>query len=316
MIDVAGPWAQSVTGPVPAADLGPAYCHEHLLTDPAPRLAGEDRDLVLDDEARSAAELRDFRVAGGRTLVEVTAPEFGRSPAGLRRLAEATGVTVIATTGHVCTEYWSGVLDLDPVPEAALADRFVTDLLAGMDGTEVRAGIIKAGSSRDEVTPTEAKVLRAAARAQRETGAPITTHTTAGTVPLEQVRILERAGADLDHVCIGHLDRRLDWPTHRELAGTGVFLGYDCVSKEQYQPDALRAEFVARLAEAGYGDRVVLSGDLARRSYLRAWGGGPGYGYLLGPFQELLRQAGLDGAQRRALLVGNPAELLAWRRPP
>jgi predicted metal-dependent phosphotriesterase family hydrolase len=313
VMGVADPWTQTVTGPVPAADLGPVYCHEHLLTDPAPRLAGEDRDLVLDDEARSAAELRDFRAAGGRTLVEVTAPEFGRDPAGLRRLAEATGITVIATTGHVCTEYWSGVLDLDPVPELVLADRFVAELLAGMDGTTVRAGIIKAGSSRDAVTPTEEKVLRAAARAQRETGAPITTHTTAGTAPLEQVRILERAGAELDHVCIGHLDRRLDWPTHREVASTGVFLGYDCVSKEQYQPDALRAEFIARLAGAGYGDRVVLAGDLARRSYLRAWGGGPGYGYLLGPFQDLLREAGLDDGQRRSLLVDNPARLLAWR---
>jgi phosphotriesterase-related protein len=312
---MSGSWAQAVGGRVAARELGPTYCHEHLLTSPAPRLAGPDRDLVLDDEARAAAGLRDFRAAGGRTLVELTAPEFGRDPRGLRRLADATRVTVIATTGHVCTEYWRGVLDVDSWSEARLTDDMLGDLLSGMDGTDVRAGLIKAGSSLDEVTPAEERVLRAAARAQCATGAPITTHTTAGTAALDQVRILERAGADLDHVCIGHLDRRLDWPTHQELARRGVFLGYDCISKEQYQPDALRASFVARLVEAGHGHQVVLAGDLARRRYLPAWGGGPGYGYILGPFVDMLRRAGLGEAARRALLVDNPARLLAWRPP-
>jgi phosphotriesterase-related protein len=264
---------------------------------------------------RAAAELRDFQAAGGRTIVELTAPEFGRDPAGLRRLAAATGATIVATTGHVCTEYWRGVLDVDSQPESRLVDDMVGDLLTGMDGTDVRAGIIKAGSSLDGITPGEERVLRAAARAQRQTGAPITTHTTAGTVPLGQVRVLDRAGADLGHVCIGHLDRRLDWRTHLELARTGVFLGYDCISKEQYQPDALRTTFIARLVEAGHGHQIVLAGDLARRRYLRAWGGGPGYGYVLGPFMTMLRGAGLDDAACRALLVDNPARLLAWRPP-
>jgi 5-phospho-D-xylono-1,4-lactonase len=124
-----------------------------------------------------------------------------------------------------------------------------------MDGTDVRAGVIKVSSSLDRVTDPEARVIRAAAAAQRETGAPITTHTTAGTAAMAQVRALERAGADLSHVCVGHLDRRLVWEDHLELARTGVFLGYDCVGKEQHQPDAERVRFILRLVEAGHGWR-------------------------------------------------------------
>jgi phosphotriesterase-related protein len=129
-----------------------------------------------------------------------------------------------------------------------------------MDGTDVRAGVIKVGSSLDRVTELEHRVIRAAAAAQRETGAPITTHTTAGTAAIQQVRALEAAEADRSHVGVGHLDRRLVWDDHLALARTGVFLGYDCVGKEQYQPDAERVRFIVRLAEAGHARQVLLAG--------------------------------------------------------
>lgn len=305
-------FVRTVTGDLDPAKLGKTYCHEHLLTRPGEHLTREDADLVLDDEDRAAAELERFRGAGGQSLVEVTTPEYGREPAGLRRLAERTFVNIVAATGHVSEEYWRGVIDLDAAPEAQLVDEFVRDLLEGMDGGSVRAGVIKAGSSLDRATSSERKVIRAAAAAQRDTGAPITTHTTAGTASLEQVRLLEQAGADLRHVCVGHLDRRLVWSEHLELASSGVFLGYDCVSKEQYEPDANRAEFIVRLAEHGFGGQICLSGDLARRSYLEAWGGSLGYRYILERFLPLLREAGLSDEATRALVIDNPARFLSW----
>jgi 5-phospho-D-xylono-1,4-lactonase len=304
---------RTVAGDVAPEALGPTYGHEHLLTRPAGEQVRDDPDLVLDDEQRAAVELRTFVQAGGRALVEATTVELGRDPAGLRRLARRTGVHVVAATGHVCEQYWRGALDLEAKPERALVFGFVRDLTVGMDGTDVRAGVIKVGSSLDRVTDPEARVIRAAAAAQRETGAPITTHTTAGTAAMAQVRALERAGADLSQVCVGHLDRRLVWTDHLALARTGVFLGYDCVGKEQYQPDADRVRFLLRLVEAGHGRRVLLAGDMARRRYLGAWGGGPGYGFILSEFLPRLRAAGLDDADARALVVANPASFLTWR---
>ena len=296
-------FARTVCGDVDPAVLGRTYCHEHLITRPAERF-GE--DLRLDDEERAAGELERFRAAGGGTIVEVTTPEFGRDVAALRRLAEATGVHVVATTGHVSEEYWRGVLDLDGRTEAELVDDYVADL-----GGSV--GVIKAGTSAGGPTSTEAKLLRAAAAAQRETGAPITTHTTAGTGAIEQVDVLAAAGAGLHHVCIGHLDRRLDEELHLELARRGVFIGYDCISKSQYAPDDERIRMVARLVEAGHAAQILLSGDLARRSYLEAWGGSPGYRYLLSEFVPRLRAVLRDDKLVDAFLVENPARFLTWQ---
>jgi 5-phospho-D-xylono-1,4-lactonase len=294
---------RTVLGDVDAGMLGSTYCHEHLVTRPAERFGD---DLRLDDEDRAAEELERFRAAGGAAIVEVTTPEFGRDLEALRRLADRTGVHVVACTGHVSEEYWRGVLDLDGRSEAELVEEYVADLANG-------AGIVKAGTSHGGPTATEAKLLRAAAAVQRETGAPITTHTTAGTGALEQTDVLKEAGADLTHVCIGHVDRLLDDPLHLELVRRGVFLGYDCISKERYAPDAERIRLIVRLVEEGYGGQVLLSGDLARRSYLEAWGGSPGYRYILESFVPRLREAGLDEASVHALLVDNPARFLAWR---
>jgi predicted metal-dependent phosphotriesterase family hydrolase len=302
---------RTVRGDIDAAELGPTYCHEHLLTKPGAHLVHDDPDLVLDDEEKAAAELGAFRRAGGRSLVEVTTPEFGRDPAGLRRLSQRAQVHVIATAGHVSEEYWRGVLDLESRSEAALVRELVRDVEEGMDESGVRAGVIKVGTSNGAATRVERKIISAAGLAQRETGAAITTHTTAGTAALEQARLLEQAGADLSRVCVGHIDRRLVWTEHIVLARLGIFLGYDCISKEQYQPDAARARFIARLFEEGFGGQVCLSADLARRRYLEAWGGAPGYRYILERFLPLLREAGLSEEDTRRLVVDNPARLLA-----
>ena len=45
----------------------------------------------------------------------------------------------------------------------------------------------------------------------------------------------------------------------------------DQISKEKYAANATRAEFVDDLVEAGFGARVMLASDLARRSDLPAW---------------------------------------------
>ncbi|MGH2751667.1 MAG: phosphotriesterase family protein [Actinomycetota bacterium] len=302
---------RTVSGDIDPLELGPTYCHEHLLTQPAKHLVGPDDDLVLNDVERARVELQDFRDSGGRALVEVTTPEFGRDLDGLRTLSERSDVAVIAATGHVSEDYWRGVIDLDSLSEQDLVEEFVGDLTQGTAAGS-RAGVIKVGSSLNEITLTETRVFKAAAAVQRDTGAPITTHTTAGSAAMEQVRLLEEAGVATDRVCLGHLDRRLVWDEHVALARTGVWLGYDCISKEQYQPDSLRAQFIVRLFEEGHGGQILLSGDLARRSYLSSWGGRPGYRYLIKDFTALLVNAGLTEADVDGLLRINPRRFLTW----
>jgi phosphotriesterase-related protein len=309
-------FVRTVTGDVDSADVGVTYCHEHLLARPPDRVLKQPdgADLLLDSPAAALSELRLFRRAGGRAYVDCTTAESGRDVAGLATLSRRAHVHVIAVTGYAERASWRADDVLDGRGVGAIADDMVRDLTEGIPGADGgRAGVIKAGTSLDEIHPAEARVLRAAAAAQRRTGAPITTHTTAGSMALEQARILNAAGADLSQTIVGHVDRRLVWEEHLALARTGCYLGYDCVSKEQYAPDSARVDMIKRLIAAGHGGQICLSGDLARRRYLTAYGGGPGLTYILWRFVPWLWQAGVSRDDTRRMLVDNPARALAWR---
>src|SRR5262249_51089650 len=98
---VVSPFAMSVLGPVPVADLGPTLAHEHLLIELRPFVRFDEPPLrerqsepvtlanlgwvrqywtysadnmVLDDEGTAISELERFRTAGGATVVDLTLP--------------------------------------------------------------------------------------------------------------------------------------------------------------------------------------------------------------------------------------------------
>ncbi len=308
------PMIQTVRGPIEAAELGVCYGHEHLLSTP-PEPSPEEMDFVLDDEDAAALEMQSFRRAGGSAVVEMTTPDYGRDPAGLRRISERTGVHIVCAAGYNKDPFSAPFVNGASVEE--LTERFVREIVEGIDDTGIRAGLVKASSTLDEISPVAQKVFRAAAAAHLRTGAPISTHTEAGTMALEQVRLLESAGVDPRRVVIGHMDRKLDLSYHLEVASTGAFLGYDQISKVQYYLDRERAEAIAHLVDAGHGSQILLGGDLARRSYWPAWGHaeGPGFAYILKGFVPRLREIGVSDAAVDDLLTNNPARAFAFETP-
>jgi predicted metal-dependent phosphotriesterase family hydrolase len=306
-------FVRTVLGDIPAADLGVTYCHEHLLTRPGEHLFEGGNDTTLDDQERVAAEMRLFKQAGGESLVELSAAEYGRDAAGLAELSEKTGVNVVAATGHTMEGYWAGVLDIASRTDEELYQEMLSDVTVGFaEARGVRAGVIKVGTSRDRATHDEVRMLRAAAAVQRATGVPISTHTSGGTIGLEQVRIFEDAGADLEHVIIGHQDLRLDVSDHLAIVRSGCRIGYDSLSKEKYRRDADVITMIRRLIDEGYSDRICLSGDIARRSYFTSWGGGPGMTYILWRFVPWLHQAGVSPENTHRLLIENPRDLFSF----
>ncbi len=306
---------RTVTGDIEPQTLGFTYMHEHLIG--AGTRPDADPDLTLDDESAAAAELRTFYTAGGRGLVEMTPKDHTRNPQALRRLSEASGVQIIGVTGFIKAASMQPFVEGRTVMQ--LADEMIRDVTEGIDhtgigSTSIRAGVIKAGSSRNQIRPIEENVLRAAAIAHRETGAPISTHTEAGTMALEQITLLRSEGVPPERMLIGHLDRNLDWDYHLAVANTGAHFGYDQFSKAKYYPDALRVDFVARMVQAGFRHQLALSGDLARRSNFPAYGaeGGAGYTHIISRVVPMLLDAGLNQADIDAIFIDNPARLLAF----
>src|SRR5438105_2063311 len=172
---------QTVKGPIAVESLGLILPHEHLFTDlrgPAtPDYAQGDREDVL---RVITPNLEAANAAGATALVECSTVGVGRNVGILKRLADATMVHIVAPSGVYRDAFVPATLrDLNA---EAVADLWIRDLTQGIDGTQVRAGFIKIAMSDDGPTPIEVRNLKAAAKASKETGAVIASHTIGGNI--------------------------------------------------------------------------------------------------------------------------------------
>lgn len=298
----------TVNGPVEPSALGVTHCHEHVLVDLRHSLSKF--DAILDDEELAVDELHALRSAGGGAVVDMTNAGMGRDVQALRRIALETGLHIIASTGYYTEPYYTQ--EVYRLPINRLADVMVQELEAGIDDTDIRAGIIaEIGTGRDFITPAEERVFRAAARAQRRTGAAIYTHTYLEQLVLEQLEILRDEGVDPGRVVVGHLGDFRNLDRVYAIAEQGAYLGIDHIGMRVQQTDRQRAKSVARLVRDGFASQLLLSLDICQKSRLQ-WYGGAGYDYLLAGFVPLLLEEGVDPAVIQTMLVENPARLLAY----
>jgi predicted metal-dependent phosphotriesterase family hydrolase len=300
---------RTLLGAVPAEALGWTYVHEHVLTGPPAWRAEEDPDFVLDSPDGSLEEIERFRRAGGSTIVDATARDYGRDARALLAIARRTSVHIVAVTGWNRGDYGEEALGAG---EDELLEIMLGDLRHGMDGTEARAGVAKLGTSDGTILPVELRIARAVGRVQAETGCPVITHTTRGTMAREQLDLLAEGGADMSKVALSHMDQSLDFVLLDELCARGASVIFDGCSKTKYAPDSARIAMLSRLVDAGHAERLLVSGDMGRRSYLRSYGGGPGFEYILGEFVPRLRVEGFPEELIETIFVTNPARWLDW----
>jgi len=146
-----------------------------------------------------------------------------------------------------------------------IAPLYIREIEEGIEGTGIRAGIIKVANDRGGVTPEGEIILRAAARAQKATGVPISTHTWAPErVGEQQVRIFEDEGVDLNRVYVGHSNDTTDIGYLTGLLAKGVWIGLDRYPGRPTSetPDWVgRTETAKKLIDAGYGNRIMLGHD-------------------------------------------------------
>lgn len=110
-----------------------------------------------------------------------------------------TGINVVGCTGYYQDAFFPEHVATRSVQE--LAQEMVDEIEQGIDGTDLKAGIIaEIGSSEGKITSLEEKVFIAAALAHNQTGRPISTHTSFSTMGLEQLALLQAHGVDLSRV--------------------------------------------------------------------------------------------------------------------
>lgn len=309
-VSIDEPHIMTVLGPISPEELGVCLPHVHLLCDPP----GADDDHRLLDTERAEAEVEAFITMNGRSLVECTTRDCGRNIAGILNIAQWVPAHLISVTGRKNNVYASHMENAND--EAALAEEFISDLTIGMEGTSARAGVIKVGTSLNHITDVERMSIRAAGRAHTRTGASVTTHTENGTMALELVQYLGESGVSANRVIIGHMDRvPMPMESHIEVLKTGAYLQFDQVGKSDTYTDQQRADRIAELIEAGYGEQILLSLDYGRKSLLSSYDGSPGLPYMSEWFMVLLMESGLEAQQVRQLVIENPARALTVHPP-
>lgn len=273
--------------------------HEHMHLDLS--YVKHDPDTCLDCFEQTLKELQELYAKGVRRILEVSNIGMGRDLAWIQKLEKRSGIQIVTSTGFY--------------KEPFLPDLSVEEMAALMieDLKSQKAQVIgEIGTSYQKWKEQERKVFEAAVLAHQETGALITTHTTLGTLGLEQARYLIENGVDPDRIIIGHMDLSNDLHAILDVLALGVNIGFDTIGKTNYLLDERRVELLCELEKRGLIDHVVLSMDITRKTQLKDFKG-KGYAYLLDTFVPLLRKANMKEASIQQMLKQTPNRLLGGK---
>jgi phosphotriesterase-related protein len=332
----------TVLGIVHEDEVGHTQMHEHLICDLSGYISENDRqqscavdlgnyyatrvdrnnahDMVLDSRTDAIEALRDYSIAGGSVLVDATPRGLGRDPEGLRKIALASGTHVVMGCGYYVGSFHPPTTAL--MSEDEVCEEIVGDLQVGVGPRRIRAGIIGEIGLSWPAQDDELKVLRAAARAQRLTGAALLIHPgRSAEAPAHHLSVVAAAGGDISRTIMCHVDRTLfSFEEMDSLAAAGCILEFDLFGTESsyYPPDptvdlpndGTRVNYIRRLIEAGYGHQILIAEDVCRKSQLKPYGG-EGYDHILKRVVPLMRRRGITGEQIRQITQETPRKLLS-----
>ena len=258
--------AQTVLGPLDAARLGVTLPHEHIADTSSylNKWPNGDRASLV---AASVEKLKRVRAAGIGTIVDLTTYDVGRDIRFLEAVSRQSGLHMIAATGQRFFPPQEAGVTMPARDIAGLAAFFEAEIRQGIDGTAIKAGVIKIGVGGGRATALEETGLRAAVRASKATGAPIRIHTHAIDRAGENLTpILESEGIDPARVSFDHSDDNGEMDYFLGLVKRGYSLGMDHVHRglrpEFKPPFDQRADCIRQLVDAGFAGKIFLSQDV------------------------------------------------------
>ena len=305
----------SVTGPVSSDELGLTLMHEHLYLDLTRDVPGGNNLMNNPDLAYS--ELIRFKEAGGTTVVDQTTGGLRghdhdllpvKHAVAVKALAERTGLNIILGAGWYREPYYEQRLYRMRTNE--IAEELIRDISEGIDGTDVRAGLLgEIGTHFTWISPVEERVLRAVARAHHKTGVSIATHAVNSPVGLDQLDILTEEGVDARRVVIGHCQLYPHHEYHAEIARRGAFVAFDRLGTQSPFEHEADMRMIGDMVKAGLTGHVLFSQDVCHRADYVAYGG-KGYTYVSGDMKGDLAQIGVTEEDFHRITVDNPRRAL------
>ncbi len=294
-----------------SAELGMILPHEHIFVDlrtwDTPGYAQAEAEDVI---RLMAPELVRAREAGVTAIVECSTVGVGRRADIDWAVSQVANFPLVIPTG-IYREPWVPAW-AHSATEEQLADWMLGELQGEIDHSGVQAGWIKLSAGDDGLTDCEAKILRAAATAGRETNAVIGSHTMRGSVVRTQLDIIEATGYTAGRFIWIHTQAESGFAVQLEIARRGAWLEYDSIGNNEWVSEESIIENILHLLDEGFGNQLLLSHDRGWYDPALPHGGTPKpYTYLSEVFLPRLRANGVDEATIRQLTQVNPFRAFA-----
>lgn len=311
----------TVTGPIPARELGFCQCHEHIMLRRGTPCEIHPA-LCMDDTDKSMWEVMRYRDAGGSSLVDAQPGGCGRMERELYNISRNTGVHIIASTGFHKLIFYPAVHWIRSFDEKALLDFFIHEICTGMychiddasprTSTRIKAGMIKAALDLEGLTPPYRTLFTAATKAAMLTDLPLMVHIEQGADADSLLHFLLNLGMDPSRILFCHMDRTiLSSRRYLQLLEKGINLEFDTIGRFKYHDDASEIKCIQQLAYAGFLSQVLLSLDTTRTRMKSYTPGGIGLDHILQSFLPQLKSAGFTDIEIRQLTIENCKRIFA-----
>lgn len=298
----------TISGEISPEEMGLTLIHEHILVDfigaDSTGYHRWDKDSVVQ---RVLPFLEEIKARGVNTLVECTPSYLGKDPILLKKLHEATGINFLTNTGYY------GAVEGKYLPSHAysesaeeLSKRWIAEFENGIEDTGIKPGFIKISvNSGPLLSQMDEKLVRAAAKTQKETGLLIVSHTGTWETAEAQIQVLKNEKVDLNHFVWVHAQNEKNFQKYMEAKNEGVWISLDGIAWDV--PGHM--ERVVFCKENGLLDHVLLSHDAGWYSPGEANGGDfKGYTALFDALIPLLKEKGFTQTELDLMLIQNPAK--------
>jgi phosphotriesterase-related protein len=313
----------TANGPIELDALGQTLMHEHLVM----AMAGWESDTSA--PARKTEDLvqicvdriEELKDGGFSSLLDPCPMDIGRDSELYGEVSVRTGFNIIFSTGiyneHLGGAYWLYKVMADPQGAESLAALYVHELTEGVGPSRLKPAVIKLAVGKDRDSAFEGRLIKAAAMASLETGAPILAHTdgVGGDILLGKLTAL---GIAPHRIIVGHSCGSPDQAYHRRIVDGGAYIGFDRFGLEIIQSDEVRVEGMHSLLNDGYAPHILVSHDCAfcQRGQVI-----PDEGLHTNPMHysrviaPRLRELGVEQATLDSILTDNPRRYFAAEAP-
>ncbi|MCX7705106.1 MAG: TatD family hydrolase [bacterium] len=255
---------QTVRGPIRPSEVKKVLVHEHTLVHYQKKSAINPVyfSLIRKKVPDIFMELKKY----GCNLVVDQTIGYSRYPYLYKEFSEKTGIHIVAATGFYTDKYLPHFVR--KMEECEIEEYLQQEIEKGMDGTEIKPGVIKIASGSMTLTRDEKKIFHAATKVCKKTDVPVQVHSYPGLKTITDFFLKQKIPRE--KVALAHVEA-CSWLDIKHAAEKGFYLVFtnfgremkESKGREDIVPEDVIIAQIVYLVRKGYLRQIMISQDFA-----------------------------------------------------